>query len=279
MTFMQRRTSALDYLTCRYGRSKLLFRGPRRKLKADHVAFIGSSETYGKFVETPFPDLVEQSLGLPCVNFGCMNAGVDAFINDPYVPQAASQAKVTVVQIMGADNMSNRMYSVHPRRNDRFVKESGLLSTIYGDVDFAEFNFTNHLLRHLEKTSPDRFRAIESELREAWVARMIQMLTDIDGKTVLLWISDHAPEQESRDASPHLITSEMINRIESHATKLVEVVISPEAIAMGIDGMIYDPSEVHLAQELLGPAAHHEIAEAVTPVLESMLGTKKGPSR
>lgn len=272
MTFFQKRTSALDYLSCRYGRSKLLFRGPRRKLKQDHVAFIGSSETYGKFVKTPFPDLIEQTLDVTCVNFGCMNAGVDAFINDPFVPQAASQAKVTVIQIMGAENMSNRMYSVHPRRNDRFVKESRLLSTIYSDVDFAEFNFTHHLLHHLEGVSPDRFRAIESELRDAWVARMSQFLTDIDGKTILLWVSDRSPDQEKGPlTSPHLVTRDMLNRVESHATKLVEVVVSPEAIAMGIEGMIYDPTEVHLAQELLGPAAHHEIAEAVTPALQSML--------
>lgn len=272
MTFYQRRTSALDYVPCRYGRSKLLFRGPKRKLNKGHIAFIGGTATYGKFVKSPFPDLVEQSLGHVCVNFGCMNAGVDAFINDPFVPQAASQAQVTVVQIMGAQNMSNRMYSVHPRRNDRFVKESSLLSTIYSDVDFAQFNFNKHLLSYLSGVSPDRYRAIEAELREAWVARMIQLLTDIEGKTVLLWISDQSPDEDRNSQSdPQLITREMLTRVQAHATKLVEVVISPEAQALGIEGMVFDEAEVQLAQELIGPAAHHEIAEALTPVLAGMI--------
>lgn len=272
MTFYQRGASALDYLSCRYGRSKLMFRGPRRKLNNKHVAFIGSTATFGKFVKTPFPDIVEQNLGLPCVNFGCMNAGVDAFINDPFVPQAASEARVSVIQIMGAQNMSNRMYSVHPRRNDRFVKESNLLSTIYPDVDFTEFHFNKHLLQHLAGVSHDRFRAIETELRDAWVARMIQFLTDIDGKTLLLWVSNrHADDEDDGSCDPHLINREMLNRVSGHATRMVEVVISPDAQATALEGMIFGEAEAPLVQDLLGPAGHHEVAEAITPVLKDMI--------
>ncbi|MGB3314802.1 MAG: DUF6473 family protein, partial [Albidovulum sp.] len=51
--------SALDYLPCRYGQSKLLFRGPRRKLDGAYAAVLGGTETYGKFVAEPFPNIVE----------------------------------------------------------------------------------------------------------------------------------------------------------------------------------------------------------------------------
>jgi hypothetical protein len=33
----------------------------------------------------------------------------------------ASVADVAVQQLMGADNISNRFYTAHPRRNDRFL--------------------------------------------------------------------------------------------------------------------------------------------------------------
>ncbi|MDC1223540.1 DUF6473 family protein [Ascidiaceihabitans sp.] len=36
----------LDYLPCRYGTSKLLFRGPRRPLKEPYIAFLSGTETY-----------------------------------------------------------------------------------------------------------------------------------------------------------------------------------------------------------------------------------------
>jgi uncharacterized protein DUF6473 len=54
---------ALDYLPCRYGNSKLLFRGPKRSLDEPYIAFIGGTETYGKFLAKPFPVLVEEEFG------------------------------------------------------------------------------------------------------------------------------------------------------------------------------------------------------------------------
>ncbi len=57
---------------------------------------------------------------------------------------------MTVIQVMGAHNMSNRFYAVHPRRNDRFLRASlGCCKTIYPEVDFTEFNFTRHMLTAL----------------------------------------------------------------------------------------------------------------------------------
>jgi hypothetical protein len=136
MTYHVMVLGALDYLPWRYDTLKLLFRGPRRKLEKPYVAFIGGTETYGRFIERPFPVLVEDELGLVCLNLGCLNAGSDVFFRETFVPGAAADAKITVVQVIGAQNMTNRFYSVHPRGNDRFVGPSDLLKTIFRDVDF-----------------------------------------------------------------------------------------------------------------------------------------------
>ncbi|MEO1779366.1 MAG: DUF6473 family protein, partial [Pseudomonadota bacterium] len=154
MSFDTLGPGGLDYLPCRYGTSKILFRGPKRTLDAPYVAFFGGTTTYGKFVETPFPALLEQDLGMTCVNFGCVNAGVDLYAADPVLREAATQARVTVLQVISPRNMSNRFYKVHPRRNDRFIEASPLLRTIYREVDFAEFNFTNHMLQRLYLVLP-----------------------------------------------------------------------------------------------------------------------------
>ena len=61
---------ALDYFPCRYGMSKLLFRGPHRELDGPFCAVLGGTETYGKFVADPYPALVEQMTGLRMVNLG-----------------------------------------------------------------------------------------------------------------------------------------------------------------------------------------------------------------
>jgi len=83
------------------------------------------------------------------VNLGVLNAGLDVLSSDPAIVAALGQAEAAVLQITSAHNMTNRFYKVHPRRNDRFLKASSVLRTIYPEVDFTEFHFTRHLLSHL----------------------------------------------------------------------------------------------------------------------------------
>ncbi len=279
MTYDVLGPKALDYLPCRYGSSKLLFRGPRRNLAKPYMAFLGGTETYGKFVEKPYPALVEERLGATCMNFGVPNGGVDAFVHDPAVQRASEEAQVTVAQVMGAQNMSNRFYSVHPRRNDRFVQASALLRTIYGEVDFADVNFTKHMLSRLFLVSPERFATVREELQRAWVARMRLLLKAASGKTVLLWFAGHAPQ--SRDqapaengdlgADPLFVTREMVDMVRSEATAYVEVACSADAIKAGTEGMIFSEMETPVAQQMMGPAAHAEAAEALVHVLRQLL--------
>ena len=163
----------------------MLFRGPRRRLDRPYIAFVGGTETYGKYIEKPFPVLVEKAMRQTCVNFGCVNGGIDVFVNDPTVMEICNDADLTVVQVMGASHLSNRFYSVHPRRNDRFLKASTVLQAIYNDVDFSEFSFTRHVLSDLQSRSLERFDIVVHELREAWVARMRNMLGQIGPRSVL----------------------------------------------------------------------------------------------
>ena len=263
----------LDYLPCRYGNSKVLFRGPRRNLNNPFVAFFGGTTTYGKFIQSPFPDCVEENLGITCVNFGSLNGGVDVFATDPFLREVSTKASATVVQITSPRNMSNRFYRVHPRRNDRFVEASPLLRAIFRDVDFAEFNFTNHMLKRLETVSPDRFQPVVEELRTAWIARMRLVLSQIPGKSILLWASAHSPDEIGNDidADPAFVTRSMIDEVLPFATDYVEVIASPEVMAAGTDGMIMSELDMPAARMMLGPKMHEDVAAALTPALKAVL--------
>lgn len=263
----------LDYLPCRYSTSKTLFRGPKRPLDAPFVAFFGGSTTYGKFIETPFSNLIEEDLDVPCVNFGCLNGGIDLFAADPFLLQAAGKARVTVLQVTSPRNMSNRFYKVHPRRNDRVVKVSGLLRAIYREVDFAEFNFTNHMLQRLEIVSPNRFASVLGELRSAWLARMQQLLGQIPGKTILLWASQYSPDDEPSciEADPAFLNRDMMDEISPFVTEKVEVVASDDAMAARTDGMVFAEMDAPAAKTMLGPQAHREIADALLPALQRLI--------
>lgn len=273
MSFDALSPGGLDYLPCRYGRSKVLFRGPRRPLDKPYVAFFGGTTTYGKYISSPFPDLIESEIGMVCANLGCVNAGIDVYAADSFLHEVSSNACVTVLQITSPRNISNRFYKVHPRRNDRFVEASALLRAIYREVDFAEFNFTNHMLKRLQTVSPDRFQTVVQELQAAWSARMRLVLSQMTGKTILLWASGTQPHSKPLeiDADPAFVSREMVNGLRTMATELVEVVASPEALSAGTEGMVFADMDEAAAQTMLGPQLHREVADALLPALRRLI--------
>jgi hypothetical protein len=258
--------------------SRIFFRGPRRSLDGQYVAFLGGAETYGKFIEKPFPALVEQALGQTCVNFGVVNASVDAFLHDPTVMAACHDAEVTVLQIAGAQNLSNRFYKVHPRRNDRFVGASTVMRALYSDVDFADFSFTRHMLSALYAKSAERFEIVRAELQAAWFERMRVLIQQIDSKVVLFWFAesplsdDHWTEHPKPfRAEPLFITRKMVEALRPFAHDIIEAQPSATALAMGTKGMVFPIVYAEAAAELLGVAAHKEAAALLTRKLRAVV--------
>lgn len=268
---------ALEYYPCRYGESRILFRGPRRQLDGDYIAFLGGTETYGRFIETPFPAMLEKHLNVSCANFGVVNAGVDLYLNDPSTLELASDANIKVLQIMGAQNMSNRFYTVHPRRNDRFLKASDRLEALYPEVDFTEFHFVRHMLGHLAEISEERYQKVVEELRMAWIARMKNLLTLLRGPVILLWFANHdVPEgQDARmSGDPLFVTRNMVEAIRPRVAGVIEVVASERALNEATKGMVYSEFDACAAAELMGPLAHEEATEALLKAMSELPKSK-----
>ena len=266
--------SPIDYLPCRYEGSKLRFRGPPRQLAGTYVAFLGGTETYGKFIEQPFPALIEAQTGVKCINFGWPNAGVDVYLNDIGVQAATAKACLTVLQVPSVANMTNRFYSVHPRRNDRFLEASGTLRAIFGEVDFTEFHFVRQMLNHLHDISPERFGMVREEIQAAWVSRMQLLMQKIDGPVVLLWMSARAPESNADQTelayAPTYVTRKMIEMLRPKAQQVIEVTASEAVLSEGTKGMRFSDLEAPAAQEILGPTIHYQVAEVLAPLVEEM---------
>lgn len=265
----------LDYQTCQYGHSKLSFRGPKRHLDGDYVAFLGGTETYGRFVMRPFADLVEDRTGTRCINFGVTNAGVDTFLNDPFFPFAAAKAKLTVLQVVGANNMSNRFFSVHPRRNDRFLRASKTLRGLYPEVDFTEIHFTRHLLSILQQVAPERYGLVIEEIQQAWVARMELLIQRLGGEVALLWFADHRPgkmaDQGDVACNPYGVERWMLERLEGCSVGLIEATVSVGATDAGVEGMVFSPVELPMAQSAMNAACHDEAGVEVSRALGQLL--------
>jgi len=267
-------SGALDYSPCSYGASKLHFRGPKRRLTGVYSAALGGSETFGKFVEQPYPNLLEMATGHRIVNLGCMYAGPEIFSSDNAVLEICRNASITVVQLTGAQNMSNRFYAVHPRRNDRFLRPTRLLLSIYPDVDFTDVHYTGHLLGLLWEVSEKRFDIVRKGLQSEWVSKMQAVVSKIDGQVILLWLATHAPGKagvlHSPGADPMFLDRDMIDQVLASGATLVEVVATPDEIAAGYERMIFSQLEEAAARQMLGPIVHQEAARQLQTVFERL---------
>lgn len=257
--------------TCRYGTSRLLVRGPRRGLEGRYLAFLGGSETFGRFVDRPFADLVEEESGQTCVNLGCVNAGLDAFVHDAEALRIAQGADLAVIQLPGAQNLSNRFYRVHPRRNDRFLAASPILSAIYRDVDFTEFSFNRHLLGVLSDRSADRFAAVRDELEKAWVARMRLMLRAIGRRIALLWLRFDGAPADPLGSEPLFVVRRMVEELAGDVAGIAEIAVRAAGAAGETGQMTFDPIQAPLAAHQIGPATHEAIAARLLAVLPELL--------
>ncbi|SFI83483.1 DUF6473 family protein [Jannaschia pohangensis] len=260
----------LKYYPCRYDTSRIQFRGPRVSLDGPYTAVVGGSEVYGKYVDDPFTDQLAERTGRRVVNLGILNGGLDAFVLDDGVLRVLANAETVVVQAMGAHNMSNRYYTVHPRRNDRFLKQSSQMTQLFRDVDFSDFSFTRHMLSSLKARSPGRFAKVEAELQKAWVARMRLLFSRIPGKRVLLMIENN--NDRGLGPEPLFVTIDMLQELEGSIDRVVQCDVSDTMSDASLDEMTFPEKERDAAGQMLTPEGHARVAEALAKAVRRSNG-------
>lgn len=261
---------------CKYPGSKLQVRGPERDLGSDYVAFLGGTEVYGRFIRRPFVAAVEEALDVDCVNLGCVNGGLDSFLRDPGILTIAARAELSVLQVLGAQNLSNRFYKVHPRRNDRFLSATPQLAALYPEVDFTEFHFNRHLLQALHQVSEDRFEQVRDAMQMAWVEGMTRMVDRLEGRVALLWLrydlgAGFAPEALFRN-EPLMVDRPMIDSLLPKVKGVIELPVQTAGGCGDIEGMQFGQMEFPAAKLMLGPAEHARIAQSVALEIRRMTG-------
>lgn len=113
--------------------------------------------------------------------------GIDARLADAGLAGRALGAEAFVMLLPPAGNLANPFYSVHPRRNDRFVIAHPPLRRLYPEVDFTEFVFTGHLLGVLSTTCATRFAVLARDVQALWLARLHLHLAQLPDRGVMLY--------------------------------------------------------------------------------------------
>ena len=112
---------------------------------------------------------------------------------------------------------------------------------------------------------------VRDELKEAWVARMQLLMSRIEGRVVLLWLSAHSLDDTAKagdlNSEPAFVDREMIGRVSNQVSDLVEVVATQPEIDAGRHRMAFTALEEIIASEMLGPVAHETAAWRLQEIL------------
>ncbi|MDE4132899.1 DUF6473 family protein [Phaeobacter sp. QD34_3] len=274
MSYELKSVTALSGGTCCYAGSRLQVRGPVRDLDDPYIAFLGGTEVFGRFVAEPFPAVTETLVEQPCVNLGGVNAGLESFLCDTSLMKIARDADLAVVQLLGAQNLSNRYYKVHPRRNDRFLKARSELTSLYPEVDFTEFHFSKHLLSRLKQVSEERFETLRLHLQSDWVSRMGDLIAMMEGRVVLLWLRYTLGGPGLLGREPVLIDQGMVDSLRPLVKGVVELPVSTAGLANDVFGMDMGPLDMPTAKHMLGPKEHNRIGCATAEQLQTVLNPR-----
>lgn len=258
-----------------------MFRGPQAALDRPYIAILGGSATFGMQVHAPFPALIATAAALPVVNLGIPNGGPDAYLSDPEILNIIARATVAVVQLTGAETLSNPYYMVHARRNDRFLAAKPALQSLFPEVDFTDIHFVRHLLQVLARVDGSRFALVVQALKANWVARMQDLLVHLPLRRRLLWLSQAAPPAKADTIGPGfgplLVDAGMLARLRALAGEVI--VALPGPAAPGGDATAIDLLQLDAARSagLPGPAAHREIAALLLPAIAAQLRKGRPP--
>ncbi|MDJ0993655.1 MAG: DUF6473 family protein [Dinoroseobacter sp.] len=224
MSFQHHGADAISYAPCFYENIGGPFRGPKRDLKGAYIACLGGAGMFGKFVPQALPDALETGAGLPAVNLGQVNGGID-FMSDPDVLAIAQHAECTVVELVGAHNLSNRFYRVHARRNDRVISGTPLLQEVFPTLDLSDVHFTRHLLTLMQHIGPRRMETVIEELQQTWLEKMQGFLSRVPGPVILLWMGGERVPERAADPSSRLpfVDLHMVVEVAQSAADLIVV--------------------------------------------------------
>ncbi|QIE54663.1 hypothetical protein G5B40_03930 [Pikeienuella piscinae] len=275
----------IDYKGYKWGRLNQVYRGPKPDLSRPYIACIGAAQTFGRYVERPFPALLAEELDIQVANFGAASAGPGFFLRDAAVIEAASSAELCVIQVMSARSLSNRLFKVQLSRNAQIEAVSKSLEALFPHIDFETFTYAHNMLNQIAEEDPDKFVAVEAELKAAWVARTRVLLQSIQTRRVLFWFSERETDEEVSGGAagqalkyPQFVDQEMMDAVAPLVDRVVRCVTStgmPQSLLRDGEAVLHTPFGLPVSENRYypSPEMHAEAAKALTQPIRELLAS------
>lgn len=291
MTYQKPDRAFIDYKAYKWGRLNQIYRGPKPKFDDPYIACLGAAQTFGRYVENPFPSQLADILKMPVANLGTAGAGPGFFLRDSMALEAASNAEVCIIQVMSARSLSNRMFQVRPKKNAQLAAVSKALSDLFPHVDFETFSYAHNMLNQIAEEDGEKFIEVERELKTAWVARTRLMLESIQTKKILFWFSERAPNEEPQTKDkktklkyPHYVDQAMLDAVTPFVDKIVYCISSeglPQSLLVDGEAVLQTPFGMPVRENRYypSPEMHQQAAEALGRPVYDLLKAERAPQQ
>jgi hypothetical protein len=217
----------LDYEYAQLPGTETLFRGPMPEdLSGGFITCLGGAHTLGRFVEYPYPALLQKQLGIPVLNLGHGGGKPEFYLQSAGVIEIINRSKCAVIQVMSARGSPNRYLKPisHSHNIMRIAKEiPAHKNPVFVDAAYRIL---------LKQLAPEKIREAIYETRAGWLQEMGKLLERITVPKLLFWFSVRTPAYvegfNDLDALlgeyPQLVTEDMIKALKVKAQAYTQCV-------------------------------------------------------
>jgi len=274
-------------------------RGPRPAdlSPGSYVACVGAAQTFGCFVERPWPQLLADELGVPALNLGVAGAGPALFRTEPF-RRLLRGARAVIFQVMSGRSADNSRFTSGGRErlqvhggDDMRSADAAWRDALHGDLAGVQNPLVRGARNRLLATFGRRdVRRLVDETRADWVTQFRALLDETTAPTALLWFSRRTPHHRPRYHSlralfgefPQLVDERMVGAVAPRADRYVECVTSrgsPQPLATPVRpadaGTGADPQLVWTHNAYYpSPQMHEDAAAALLEPVRALLAAR-----
>ncbi|MFT4840479.1 MAG: hypothetical protein ACI8UD_002961 [Planctomycetota bacterium] len=240
--YQTRDAAIVDYRLWQASHGGMWLRGPKpEKLEpGGYFACVGAAQTFGCFVEQPWPQMLSDELGLPVLNLGLAGAGPALFRQEPML-KLLREARFVVFQVMsGRSADCSRFVSGGTERlqlqdGRRLGADAAWTELLHQDLAGT----SNRLMRGLKNRWFATFgrkdvHQLVQETRDNWTREFCELIDATARPSALLWFSKRTPQHHPRLHSlralfgefPQLVDERMVQAVAEHTEHYVECVTS-----------------------------------------------------
>ena len=184
--YQQRDIDIVDYQEFTLPGCPAPFRGPcfdpQVAAPGSYFTCLGAAQTFGCFVDRPFPEIVAERTGLKALNLAVGGTGPGFYLQYPSLIAAMNRGRFVILQCMAARHESNSRFEADGYVE--FVKDR-----VHGDsVD------SGTAWRRVIDEEFDKAPCYVAESRASWLATMRKLVDAITVPVVFFWFSRREPD-------------------------------------------------------------------------------------